>query len=122
MRNMPARHSFLDARQTAVQVVLDLVLPDSHHLPPHRPKSAEIAPVPPAVASDFRLPERGQSLRPERQAVAVPEISVQEDDDFADGGNHVWPAGKILDMLAEARAAPKKSVIIFFKSLFHMGL
>lgn len=78
-------------------VILDLMLPDAHYLPPQRAENCVDFLIPFAIPGDLRRPEFGACLR--HRAVfrtAMPEASVDENSNFGRRKRNVRRPRKFL--------------------------
>jgi hypothetical protein len=77
------------------------MLPNPNNLPSTISKFSKVALVSDAIALDFPLPKRRQSVRPLRKSVTMPEITVQKNSDSLTREYDVRLARKCLDMLTK---------------------
>ena len=94
----------LDPRDGVREIADDLMLPEPDDGPPLAPEASEVPRIAPPVALDLPLPERGKTLAPCWESIAVPKVAIDEHDDASRGEDEIWATRQRPHVLAVPEA------------------
>ena len=85
-----------------IELLPNIMCPDSHHSPPRFPQSGEIATISFDSVTNLFLPEWREFLLPSFEIVAMPEVAINENTDPGTRNTMSGTTRQLLHMLAES--------------------
>ena len=83
-------HRASDSIHNPIEILLDLVFPDSKHPPALPAQAAEVSVVPLPRRLDLVSPEARNGVSPSWKAVAVPKVTIEKYGHAGAGKHNVW--------------------------------
>lgn len=90
--------------QASCGVLLKIVIPNSHHLPPAPLQTQPISPISPHIRFDFLDPVlsvAGNAFFPGGPIIAMPKVPIQKDDDLSPFKHKIWSSRELSVVLVK---------------------